>query len=379
MELRLHDMFRNLPDEGMASRAECELSFQYGDYDLKEIEEILSDESCDYPDADEGWITSSNNRHAAVANAKLASTWIRLAPERVSFGHEALLRRKSIAFKDVVLEYLLLKKNDPIKQFLEMAISEPDPSKRWTFLWNFNNGLGKAPLSDALRSELFDLLIPLGFEKQEYVGALELPRMLAHLHPQRAREYFANDFVLHPEYPELSSVLYQGTVLRASFSTSRLTELYDHFLTNSNTNGLRSELILVNILNAAVGTQSPESLPLIGRGIEHQSKLVRRVALSGMVRLQLPHDPIRKSIELVKSASLKSLAPEIRTIGFAANYAREFDKLAPLRFAEEATPSVYRNTIQAIGILGEKHCVAYMQALYEEVENLSEDLGIVPK
>ncbi len=373
MPLSLHELFRNLHDEDLAARAECELSFLRDNDDLSELKTVLDDVSCDHPDSDASWTTSSPYSRAKSANWQLAKKTVELLPSFVASNYDRLLSRKSVAFRDVILEHLLLRKCEPLVQFLKMAIAEPDSHKRWTFLWSFMTGLNRASLTNEMRSELFDLLEPISHEKQTALSPFEFPRILAHLHPNRAREYFASDRALYPNHPELASVLRHGTVLHSKFSPSRLTELFEIFSSSSHETRSDRDEVLVSILKAAIGQQSLDCLPILESASKHPVENISRVALAGIVRVKLPHDPIRRAIEMVLIPKNKGLSREVMVVGYSANYLREFDKHNPVLFAEEVSPAIFRNTIQSLDVLREHKHSRFLQTLYDEIVELSGD------
>ncbi len=227
MPLSLQELFRNLHNEDMAGRAECELSFLRENDDLSDLKSIIEDDFCDHPDSDPSWSTTSPYSRASSANLKLANKLVELLPSLVASEYDRLLSRKSVAFRYVILEHLLLQKCEPLIQFLKMAIEETDAHRRWNFLWNFTNGLNRAKLTDEVRSEMFDLLEPMSHEKQAFINQVDFPRILAQLCPERAREYFASPSALYLVNPSLESVLFQASELNSRIPSSRLYEMFE--------------------------------------------------------------------------------------------------------------------------------------------------------
>jgi hypothetical protein len=365
----LRELFRNLHDEDMAARAECELSFSPDNYDICELKSILDDDSCDHPDSEATWVTTSPYSRAKSANLKLAEKTVTLLHSYIVSEYERLLHRKSAAFRKSILEYLLLHKCQPLTQFVKMAIAEPDLHKRWMYLWNFMTGLNRASLTNETRSELFDLLEPLSHETQDIHGRVDFPRLLATLCPERAREYFASSKALYATNPSLDGVLFQASELNARISSPRLYALVEEL---SKADGLTSnerEERLLHILNAAVCQQSHDFESLFMKGLEHKSKRIRGISQKGLIHLRMPHNPVRMSVELVQSSNLKHLSREIKVVGFAAKYASVFDANSPLEFAEESTPSEYRNTMKAIGVLDVSQHLNFLSSLLATVND----------
>lgn len=359
-------LFRQLDDEKMAWDAYRTLDYAQADI-IKQVPMVSANIACDHEDG--------ASKYAIAANEALAHAIINHHSRLLKEGIQQLLNRRSSRFRTVIAEHLAENPQESFASLFKSAIESNDDVFIAASLHGLRSAIAKGSFQGSSRDEIFSLLLGLCVSPNE--SNHDVPSLVAFLDGKRARAELVSEQVLKPDNPALASILRNACELDSYVPGDSLEHLFDRVDKNRSGNVRDPDLVLSWIVRLAMGKQHLEFAPVLERASCHRNVEVKRLGLLGLVRLHLPHDPIRSSVAALDSTALKLLSTPVKVVAFAAKYieAVEEQDEGILVFARKTSGKRFRYTIKSLGVLKATPHVNLLTWLLEELgENPKEEL-----
>ncbi|WP_044253444.1 hypothetical protein [Rhodopirellula sp. SWK7] len=351
-------MFRQLHDEKIAWNAYRTLDYAQAEL-IEQVPMVLEDRDCDNAD--------DVSKYAIAANEALARTIIKQHPQSLKEDVQELLNRRSSRFRTVIAEWLSENPQENFAAFFRTAINANDDDLISASLQGLRSAIAKQRLQGSSRDEVFSLLLRLCDSAN--ASLQDVPSIVAFLDAERAKTELVTDEILRHDNPALASILRNACELDSHVSGDSLMQIFEQVDNACSGNVRDPNLILSWIVRLAMGKQDSAFAPVLERASQHRNIDVKRLGLLGLVKLRLPHDPIRTSVEAVNSAPLKSLSTSVKVVAFASKYIDEVEEQDDglLVFLRRTSGKHFRYTIKSLGLLKATPHVSVLTWMLDEL------------